>query len=237
MPCVSMMLDNNSGEWEPYYWGGRWNIAKEQHNQTIVGPHGLRLSSAGWHADLKDPDCRYWLVFQPGAINWTNCGLSFATHRYAGMVAMPYELNGVDIEGGAPANGGAWDASGRQIEFDYSDWDWINDRGDIFFDDSALSFPIPPHCDTPADWTDTPPTNYYVGNYAYHSMPAGDNWICIQDNLSDSANEPGTPGGAAYWILALNVCWDGADDGDVTGFVWSQPQPYTIAVKPVYADY
>lgn len=240
MPFISVQLKNREGEWNlPDY--GKQNLFLEEHtNPTVVACRGAmfrRCSSAGWHADLKREDCEYWLKFLGGDPDWVSSFLGSVTNKHVGMMALPYELNGVDIEGGCPANDGAWDSSGRFVAFDYADWDWVNDRGDIYFDDSSWgSFPIPPHCDAPATWS-IGSVSYYVGNFVEHSMPAGETWVCIQDHVSAAGNEPGTPGGDSYWVEALQCCWDGGDDGYTTGFVWSQPPPYRVYVKPVYADY
>ena len=114
----------------------------------------------------------------------------------------------------------------------------MNYRGDLKFDDSnwASDLYIPPDLSLLPAWSDTG-ISYYEADTVAHSVPAGEVWVCIQDNVSSSANEPGTPGGAAYWVKAIGSGWDGGADTETTCFVWTHTQPTTILVKPDYVSY
>ena len=243
IPFVSVKLKHRTTGWNCPHYGQMNNFVQDFTHPVLVEARGatiVRNDSSGWHADLKRSGCKYWLSFKSGSPDWDSLGLYLVTHKHAGMLPLPYTLNGADIEGGAPDNDGNYDAAGRFVPFDYANWDWVNDRGDLLFDDSDWKnvLFIPPDIVLTA-WVNVPPTDYFEGDTVTHSMPAGLEWVCIQDNTSDpgGSNEPGTPGGDPYWVIKTHDGWYEGDETYTTGFVWTQVPANTVFVRPDYAGY
>lgn len=166
--AIAILRQQPLGEWDlPSHL--LYNKFVQKSNGGVLPGHIVRMTSGSWSDAMTNPGCQYWLRFQGTPSNPMAGGYDFSGF---GCVPLPYTLNGNTIEvGGMPGNGGDW-VSPREVPFNYRDWDWVNNRGDILCDDSGWGGDIFVPDDGPAspDWDGGDEAMFYTA-YMWTQVP------------------------------------------------------------------